>query len=128
MVEGDEFDRGQRQLLNLGHTVGHAIELCSDLKISHGSAVAIGMVIVMRASINKGICAPEELDELIEMLVAEGLPTSCDFCAKELAEAALGDKKRTGDSISLVVPYSIGDSRLLKISINELEDFISKGL
>ena len=128
VVEGDEFDRGQRQLLNLGHTVGHAIELCSDLKISHGSAVAIGMVIVMRASINKGICAPEELDELIEMLTAEGLPVSCDFSAKELAEAALGDKKRMGDSISLVVPYSIGDSRLLKISINELENFISKGL
>ena len=128
VVEGDEFDKGTRQLLNLGHTVGHAIELCSDMSISHGSAVAIGMVIVMRSAINQGLCPTEALDELLSLLNQEDLPTSCNFSAKELAEAALGDKKRSGSDISLVVPYGIGDSRLLKTPVSRLEDFISKGL
>ena len=128
IVESDEFDRGQRQLLNLGHTVGHAIELCSDLKVSHGSAVAIGMVIVMRAAVKEGFCPSSDLEELIGILKSEGLPISCDFSAEELSAVALGDKKRDGDSISLVVPYSIGDSRLFKIPVSELSDFISKGL
>ena len=128
VVEGDEFDKGTRQLLNLGHTVGHAIELCSDMSISHGSAVAIGMVIVMRSAINQGLCPTEALDELLSLLNQENLPTSCNFSAKELAEAGLGDKKRSGSDISLVVPYGIGDSRLLKTPVSRLEDFISKGL
>lgn len=128
VVEEDEFDRGQRQLLNLGHTIGHAIEICSDLTISHGSAVAIGMVVVMRAAVKQGICPQNDLDELISILLAEGLPTTCNFTAEELTEAALKDKKRDGDTISLVVPYSIGDSRLYKLPVSELSDFISKGL
>ena len=68
IVEADEFDRGARQLLNLGHTVGHAIELCSDLAISHGSAVSIGMVLVMRAAIAMGICPASDLNELTALL------------------------------------------------------------
>jgi 3-dehydroquinate synthase len=128
IVETDEFDLGKRQLLNLGHTVGHAIELCSDFKISHGSAVAIGMVIVMRSAVNQGICPTEALDELIWLLKKENLPTSCEFTATELAAAALGDKKRAGDNITLVVPFSIGDSRLVRTPVDALEKFIEGGL
>ena len=128
IVEGDEFDHGQRQLLNLGHTVGHAIELCSHMEISHGSAVAIGMVCVMRAAIRMGLCPAEDLDELIALLSAEGLPTECSFDAKELAHAASADKKRAGASLTLILPYGIGDSRPYKVSVSELEAFIEKGL
>ena len=128
IVETDEFDLGKRQLLNLGHTVGHAIELCSDFKISHGSAVAIGMVIVMRSAVNQGICPTEALDELIWLLKQENLPTSCEFTATELAAAALGDKKRAGDNITLVVPFAIGDSRLVRTPVDKLEEFIEGGL
>ena len=128
IVEDDEFDLGNRQLLNLGHTVGHAIELCSGLEISHGSAVAIGMVIVMRSAIKQGLCPTEALTELISLLKQEDLPTSCSFTASELAEAALGDKKRAGSNITLVVPFGIGDSRLIRTPVSELEEFIAKGL
>ena len=128
IVEGDEFDRGQRQLLNLGHTVGHAIEVCSELRISHGSAVAMGTVIVMRAAVEMGICKKEELLELTSVIEAAGLPTACQYTAEELTAVATADKKRTGDSISLVVPYSIGDSRLMKLPVSELFGFIEKGL
>ena len=128
IVEADEFDLGKRQLLNLGHTVGHAIELCSQFAISHGSAVAIGMVIVMRSATNKGFCPTEALDELISLLKQENLPTSCEFTAGELTAAALGDKKRAGDNITLVVPFGIGDSRLVRTPVDDLEEFIAGGL
>lgn len=128
VVEEDEFESGKRQLLNLGHTVGHAIELCSGLAISHGSAVAIGMVIVTRAAVACGLCDGAELDALIALLKKEGLPVSCDFSAQQLSEVATGDKKRKGNSITLVVPYAIGDTRLVKIPVGELCDFIKKGL
>ena len=128
IVESDEFDKGQRQLLNLGHTVGHAIEACSDFGISHGSAVAIGMVMAMRGAVKIGYCQKADLDELIELLRVEGLPTECPYGAEELFIVATADKKREGDEISLVLPYGIGDSRLVKIPVSELCSFISKGL
>ncbi len=128
IVEEDEFDKGTRQLLNLGHTVGHAIEVCSGLTISHGSAVAIGMVIVTAAAVKQGICGKEVLLELEALLKAEGLPTECEYSASELCAVATADKKRQGDSISLVLPYGIGDSRLYKIPVCELCGFIEKGL
>ncbi len=128
VVASDEFDRGSRQLLNLGHTVGHAIELCSNLKISHGSAVAMGMVIVTRAAVSMGVCPAKDLEDLISCLRAEGLPVDCPFTAEELTRVATADKKRSGNTITLVIPYGIGDSRLEKISVDKLSDFIAKGL
>ena len=128
IVSEDEFDSGKRQLLNLGHTVGHAIEGCSEFKISHGSAVAIGMMIVMRSAVSMGICNNSELLKLEKVLDAVSLPTSCQYSAKELTSIALADKKRNGDTITIVLPYSVGDSRLVKIDVDELESFIEKGL
>lgn len=128
VVEGDEFDRGSRQLLNLGHTVGHAIELCSHMEISHGSAVAMGMVIITRAAVRMGLCPEEDLRELIDLLRANHLPVTCPFGAEQLAEAASADKKRAGGSITLVVPFGIGDSRLQKVPVEELILWIRKGL
>lgn len=57
IVCGDEFDRGNRQLLNFGHTIGHAVELLSDYRIPHGSAVAVGMIMITSASARLGICS-----------------------------------------------------------------------
>ncbi len=128
IVEDDEFDNGVRQLLNLGHTAGHAIEACSHFEISHGSAVAIGMAAVMRAAVAYGLCRESELNELIELLKAEKLPTSCDFSAHELATAATADKKRAGGHITFIVPHAIGNCVPMKISVNDIEAFIAKGL
>ena len=128
IVAEDEFDTGMRQLLNLGHTVGHAIEALSNFDISHGSAVAMGTAIVTRASVSMGLCSEDNLAEILDMLNRANLPTECPYSAEELTSVALGDKKRLGNTISLVVPYSIGDSRLYKIDVNELEGFIQRGL
>lgn len=128
IVAEDEFDTGMRQLLNLGHTVGHAIEARSEFAISHGSAVAMGIAIVTRAAVAMGICPESDLNEIIEILSAASLPTECHYTADELCDIALNDKKRTGSTISLVVPYSVGDTRLYKIKVEELRSFIGKGL
>ncbi len=128
IVESDEFDRGNRQLLNLGHTVGHAIEACSHLEISHGSAVAIGMVIVARGAEAMGLCPIGSSRELIALLEQEGLPISCPYSAKELCAVASADKKRSGNTLTLVLPFGIGDCRLYPIDVDELEGFLEKGL
>ena len=128
LVEADETDKGARQLLNLGHTVGHAIEACSDFTISHGSAVAMGMVIITRAAVKTGICEAETLNALIALLEKYGLPTECPFTTEQLYAVALSDKKRTGNSITLVVPYGVADSRLVTVPADALEEYIRAGL
>ena len=124
----DERDNAQRQLLNLGHTVGHAIEKCSSFSISHGHAVAIGIAIVARAGVKIGVCSKDECDEIISLLNAYGLPVDCAFSAKQLFECAISDKKRSKDTFTLIVPYGIGDTRIYKIKEAELEAFIASGL
>ena len=128
VVEADERDTSVRQLLNLGHTAGHAVEHCSNFKISHGSAVAIGMVLMTRAAIAAGICNPAVLPHMIDMLKAYRLPTDCPFDAKALAAVAMGDKKRAGSKITLVLPRALGESILYPIDAKDLEAFFAKGL
>jgi len=128
IVNLDEHDNGVRRLLNLGHTVGHAVEICSHFEISHGSAVAIGMAIVARASAVLGICPSELPTELEKMLEDYSLPTSCRYSAEELASVAAGDKKRMGGTISFILPYAIGDSRVCNMKVEDIKDFIAKGL
>ncbi len=128
LVEEDETDKGVRQLLNLGHTVGHAIEACSDFAISHGSAVAMGMVIITRASEKMGICEAGTLDALTALLEKYRLPTECPFTPEQLYYAALSDKKRSGGFLTLVVPYGVADSRLVTVPVDALESYIRAGL
>lgn len=127
VVEQDEHDTGKRQLLNLGHTAGHAVEACSDFAISHGSAVAIGMVLMTKAAIASGLCDADVLPHMIDMLTRYGLPTVCPFDAKQLAAVAMKDKKRAGKKITLVLPKHIGESVLHPIAADELEAFFALG-
>ena len=128
LVEADETDRGVRQLLNLGHTVGHAIEACSDFAVSHGSGVAMGMVIITRAAERLGICRAGTLDALLSLLGKYGLPTECPFTTEQLYAAALSDKKRAGESLTLAVPYGVADTRLVTVPVDALEGYIRAGL
>ena len=128
IVSIDEFDKGMRQLLNLGHTIGHAIEICSSLSITHGQAVAIGTIIATKISISLGLCPQKDLAPIVELFEKAGLPTKTSYTAKELSSVATADKKRSGDKISLILPYGIGDSRAVKFNVSELETIIEKGL
>ncbi|MPM32152.1 3-dehydroquinate synthase [bioreactor metagenome] len=128
IVEADEFDASVRQTLNLGHTVGHAIEVCSGYTVTHGHAVAMGMAVIARASARLGLCERGVAECIIKTLARNGLPVSAPYTLPELADAALSDKKRSGDTISLVIPRRIGDCVLKKTPINELAAIIGAGM
>lgn len=122
VVAKDEFDKGERQLLNFGHTMAHSIEKCSNFEVSHGSAVAIGMVIAARASAKLGWSKEDCTDEIIEANRNNSLPCECVYSPAELANAALSDKKREGATINFVVPEVIGKCVLQKVSVDVLKD------
>ena len=125
VVERDEKEQGERKLLNLGHTIGHAIEKCSDFTIPHGHAVAAGLAIMARATENLGWLTDEakqvfeggRIESAVESL---GLPSSTEYPPDALAGAALSDKKRSGDSITIVIPQEIGQCRLNSIPVGAL--------
>lgn len=128
IVEGDEFDTGKRQLLNLGHTFAHSIEKLSKYSVPHGSAVAMGMVLITKAAIEKGFCGRECLDVLEDLLKKHDLPLQAAYSAEDLADIALSDKKRSGGSITLAVPCGFGESKLHKIPVSELLGWAQSGL
>lgn len=121
-VEADEFDRGQRKLLNFGHTIGHAIEKCSNYTVTHGQAVAIGMAMVCRAA------SCRDNSRILALLEKFCLPIKTDCSAVALANAAFSDKKRSGGNVELIIPKAIGDCRLVSAPIDKLQAFIEKGL
>ena len=122
-VEADEFDRGQRMLLNFGHTVGHAIEACSHFAIPHGQAVAMGMAAIVRGAAAKGACTKETAEALVSLIAAYGLATELPFPKAELAAAAANDKKNTTDAMRIVIPDRIGTCHVQKIPTAEFPEW-----
>lgn len=127
-VQRDEFDVGERQKLNLGHTVGHAVEKLSNFSISHGKAVAIGLAVISRAAAENGDCAPAVAEKIGGALCALGLPTRTEYPAEVLVRAMLSDKKRSGGSINLIVPRDLGRCDIVATPVDALKSIIQKGL
>ena len=128
VVERDEREQGERKLLNLGHTVGHAIEKCSGYTIPHGHAVGAGLAVMARAAEAMGWTQSPIADRIAACLAKCGLPTGTAFDAGALAAAAAADKKRSGGDITLVVPVKIGRCVLKKVPVSELLPIIRAGL
>lgn len=128
VVDRDEFEKGERKLLNFGHTIGHAIEKCSNLTISHGNAVAIGMVIATKGAYEIGMSDEDYSDVLLPILKANNLPTTCDFSAEDLYKVSLSDKKRSLDTMALIVPEKYGLCKIVKLPVEDLLNFIEKGM
>jgi len=109
-VEKDERDFGLRNILNYGHTIGHAIESVSDFKVQHGEAVAIGMVAAARISHKMGMLDKNELIRLKGLIARAGLPTEITSLQLEkLTQAMKHDKKILQGKIRFVLPRSIGN-------------------
>ena len=128
VVRSDEFDTGSRQLLNLGHTIGHGIEAQSHYAISHGMAVAAGMAIVAKAAWRQGLCKLDVYESICGILDAFGLPKTTAFSADELYKSALSDKKRSGGTVNLIVPLEIGKCTIQKTPAEDVKSFIEAGL
>lgn len=110
VVEKDERDFGLRQILNYGHTVGHAIESVSDFKVSHGEAVAIGMLVAARISNKLGILDQNEVIRLKGVIAGAGLPTELPSLeAERLIQAIRHDKKIWQGKIKFILSRTMGD-------------------
>lgn len=128
VVSGDEFDRGRRQLLNFGHTCGHVIEKLSQFTVSHGEAVAMGMVIIAESAKAYGYCS-EDCSHGIQSLISSfGFKTHHGFSPDIFLPGLSTDKKRSGRSITAVVPSDVGECVLIKMDSDEFTKFISKGV
>lgn len=125
----DLYDHGERQKLNLGHTIGHAIEAKSNFSIHHGHAVGAGLHAITKASVIRGLCEKSILDELDSLLVKFGLDPYLfeKFTVDEMYDAATHDKKTRGAKITLVIPREIGYSELHEIPLTELHDYMKDG-
>lgn len=125
VVEEDQFDIGERMLLNFGHTLAHAIEQkFAYERESHGEAVAIGMYQITRISEEKGFTKKGSADKIRKILEAYGLPTSCGVRLGELKEAMKRDKKNFKDSLRLILIKEIGNSEIYPSDLTFFEDGI----
>lgn len=122
-VLADEFDRGQRQALNLGHTLGHAIEKLSDYKLRHGQAVAIGLNLVSRYAVARGMMKFSDLITISMALDKAGLDINCPYDMDQMIDLIRADKKRQGDKINLVIPRSLGDCQIVETDLDDLASF-----
>ena len=128
VVMEDEFDTGARQMLNLGHTIGHSIEKNSNYTVTHGCAVAIGMALISKAAAVYGCCQIDVYERILEILTRFSLPHNTALTAEQLANSALSDKKRFGGTINLILPRSIGDCYLRPTPVDQLTSFFEAGL
>ena len=110
MIQKDPYEKGPRAMLNLGHTIGHAIELLSDFRIAHGYAVAIGMVAEAKLAEQIGITKPVFVEELTRTLNPIGLPTKIPqfMNRSEIIETMRLDKKNSKKNIRFSLPKSVG--------------------
>ncbi len=134
IVEKDERENDLRHLLNYGHTVGHALEKCSDYEVSHGRAVAAGMLITSAAAEHNGFCSKGNAELLGNLLGKLGFDTGAlretarEIGPANLSQAALADKKTHGDTITIVYPMRPGFCKTHEFPLSMLEDFIQSGL
>lgn len=120
IVRRDEFERNERRLLNFGHTLGHAIETVHGL--SHGNAVAIGMVLACRLS--ETLTAFKGTQKVRSVLEAYGLPTSHPFDVTKVLDVLKMDKKRVSREMNYILLERIGKGIVYRFPITELEEWV----
>ena len=122
IVQRDEFEQGDRKLLNFGHTLGHALEKLYDL--SHGQAVAIGMAYA--CALSQKLNGFRDSERVIAVIEQYGLPANMEFDSEQVFGIMRMDKKRNNKDIHYVFLDKIGKGVVKPISIKELEKTISQ--
>jgi len=125
VVEADVYDQGQRQILNFGHTFGHAIELLSNGDLRHGEAISIGMVTMSDRFERDGYTEAGTTDAIVKRLQAVGLPVfSTLFYHPDFLKTLTHDKKQRGTTIDLIGLAKIGKPEMLQKQTANLPEFI----
>jgi len=122
IVSRDETEKGERRLLNFGHTFGHAIEKVSG--VAHGEAVSMGMVMASALSVKRGLLSAEEDHRLRVLLKKLKLPNGFESSSQKIFDAVGKDKKRAGDRIHFVLLNGIGNAVVEQIAIEELKEIL----
>lgn len=128
LVELDEFDRGERMILNFGHTIGHGIEKYFNYsKYTHGEAVAIGMMLILKLGASLELCMQKDIDYLERVLKSNQLPTVAENIDWEiLANIIKNDKKKSGSSISVILLNNIGDAKISSFEWEVFREYMLK--
>jgi 3-dehydroquinate synthase len=121
VVSKDEQEKGQRRILNFGHTFGHAVEMQNSVK--HGFAVASGMKLAADFSFEKGYIGLEEKERIIDLLRRFNLIDCLDIREDLMEKLVLHDKKKTGTDIHFVFTQGIGKALVEKIPVGEMLGF-----
>ena len=124
VVENDEKETGLRKLLNLGHTVGHAIEMLSCYSIPHGICVAKGLLFTIEASAKYYAFSPEKKSEMLSVLQATNIDLSPLFSTKEILRAVVHDKKSKGEGVDFVCISEIGKCQTQFLTFQQLEELL----
>lgn len=122
VVARDEREKGERRLLNFGHTFAHAIE--KKTGILHGRAVCMGMVLAARVSEKLGMLDSHSVKRIIDVIKSYELPVSPAMPVEELFDAMKSDKKREGEAIHLVLLEKIGRAVTRKVSLSEFQTLL----
>ncbi len=121
VVEADEFEKGERMLLNFGHTLGHALEKYYDYRgITHGCAVAVGMAEITRLAVKNGMCSEETAALLEKCLANYGLSSTDKADINDYKLTCGFDKKRSGADISIVICSEPGVSSAVRMPVSDL--------
>jgi 3-dehydroquinate synthase len=123
-MQDDEFDQGKRNLLNYGHTMGHAVEASSGYAVSHGVAVVIGMIFADIISVHRGLLEQNDFDRIVSRLMLPNIlvQLSEDYFSREpLISGLRSDKKRIGKDFTFIIPD--GDLRLIRVDDVKEDEF-----
>ncbi|MDR2585172.1 MAG: 3-dehydroquinate synthase [Prevotellaceae bacterium] len=122
IVESDPVEKGERKLLNLGHTFAHAIELVEN--ISHGEAVGIGITLAAKLSVRLSLLDQLECNTIISGLEKIGLRTGSPVKMDQVTDGFKKDKKRSGDVIHFVLIKKIGEAVVVPLQIDKLKELL----
>ena len=124
IVEMDERESGVRALLNLGHTVGHAIEKLSGYKLSHGACVVKGLVYSAQVSERLFAISEKDKKKILSVIKKAKINLSNPYSADKIAESIISDKKRKGDTVSFVALKGVGKPEIVTLRLAELKEII----
>lgn len=125
VIEVDEREKGERMLLNFGHTLGHALEKYYNFQgITHGCAVSVGMSTFTHIAEKRGMCKPGVAEQLDTLLIKCGLPIKDPAPLSELYKLSLGDKKHLANGMNIVICTDIGQSEVVNMTVEEYRDFL----
>ncbi|MEE1154681.1 MAG: 3-dehydroquinate synthase [Acutalibacteraceae bacterium] len=125
VVQNDERDHGERALLNFGHTLGHAIEKEHNFKdISHGQAVAVGMVMMTKATEMANLTPTGTADRIAKLCEKYNLPTTDNTEIESIVKSSFSDKKSSSSAISLIILDKIGESRIYPVAKADMLNFV----